>query len=46
MNVNQYGEDLPLITDAIQHLLELLKDFNEDEDKEYRKELTELLKRL
>jgi len=46
MNVNQYEEDLPLITDAIQHLLELLKDFDEDEQIEYRKELTELLERL
>ena len=46
MNVNQYGEDLPLITEAIQHLLEILKDFDEDEQVEYRKELTKLLERL
>ena len=42
----QYKEDKPLITEAIQHLLELLKDFDEDEQIEYRKELEELLKRL
>ena len=46
MNVNQYEEDLPLITEAIQHLLEILKDLDEDEQVEYRKELTELLERL
>ena len=46
MNVNQYDEDLPLIVEAIQHLLEILKDFDEDEQIEYRKELTELLERL
>jgi len=46
MNVKQYEEDLPLIVEAIEHLLELLKDFDEDEQIEYRKELTELLKRL
>ena len=42
----QYKEDKPLITEAIQHLLEILKDFDEDEQVEYRKELTELLERL
>ena len=42
----QYKEDKPLITEAIQHLLEILKDFDEDEQIEYRKELTELLERL
>ena len=36
MNVNQYEEDLPLITEAIQHLLEILKDFDENEQIEYR----------
>ena len=42
----QYKEDLPLMKEAIQHLLELLKNFDEDEQIEYRKELTELLERL
>ena len=46
MNINQYEENLPLIVDAIQHLLELLKDFDEDEQIEYRKELKELLEKL
>jgi len=46
MNINQYEEDLPLIIEAIQHLLEILKDFDEDEQIEYRKELKELLERL
>jgi hypothetical protein len=46
MNVNQYEEDLPLITEAIQDYLEILKDLDEDEQVEYRKELTELLERL
>ena len=46
MNVNQYEKDLPLIVEAIEHLLEILKDFDEDEQIEYRKELTELLERL
>ena len=46
MNINQYKEDLPLIIEAIQHLLEILKDFDEDEQVEYRKELKELLERL
>jgi len=46
MNINQYKEDLPLITEAIQDYLEILKDFDEDEQIEYRKELTELLEKL
>ena len=46
MSTRAHKEDLPLITEAIQHLLEILKDFDEDEQVEYRKELTELLERL
>jgi hypothetical protein len=46
MNRKEYKEDLPLIIEAIQHLLEILKDFDEDEQIEYRKELKELLERL
>ena len=40
------NEDRLLIIEAIQHLLEILKDFDEDEQIEYRKELKELLERL
>ena len=46
MNRKEYKKDLPLIIEAIQHLLEILKDFDEDEQIEYRKELKELLERL
>ena len=46
MNVNQYDEDLPLIVEAIQLLLDILEDLDEDEQLEFRKELEELLERL
>ena len=46
MNVNQYGEDVPLIREAIELLLDILEDLDEDEQLEFRKELEELLERL